>query len=66
MGKDVLGSGFTGTWEGARGDEIVGAGSAGRGGVSEPLSKLRPESLKPLSGLRLVLALLPAVSSRPL
>ena len=35
MGKDVLGSGFTSTEEGARRDGITGAGSAGRGGVSK-------------------------------
>ena len=33
--KDVLGSGFTGPEEGAEGEGIAGAGSVGRGGVSE-------------------------------
>ena len=41
MGKDVLGSKFTKMGEGAGGDRIARAGSAGRGGVSETVVRTK-------------------------
>ena len=39
IGKDVFGSGFTGTGEEARGNGIAGARSIGKGGVSKTVVK---------------------------